>query len=94
MNKTELINAIANNINMSKADAKTVLDSAITVITNTLADGDSINITGFGSFAVRDRVARIGRNPKTGEQIQIAASKVPAFKAGKSLKDAVNKGQS
>jgi DNA-binding protein HU-beta len=91
MNKTELIDAIAENSGISKADAKRALDATTTSITSTLVAGDSVTLTGFGSFMVRDRAARTGRNPKTGEATQIAASKNPAFKAGKTLKDAVNK---
>jgi DNA-binding protein HU-beta len=90
MNKSELIDAIADNSGLSKADAKKALDATTTSITNALVAGDSVALTGFGSFVVRDRAARTGRNPKTGAAIQIAASKNPAFKAGKSLKDAVN----
>jgi DNA-binding protein HU-beta len=90
MNKSELIDAIADNSGLSKADAKRALDATTSAITNALVAGDSVALTGFGSFVVRDRAARTGRNPKTGATIQIAASKNPAFKAGKALKDAVN----
>lgn len=90
MNKSELIDAIADGANLSKADAKRALDATTAAITNALVAGDSVALTGFGSFVVRDRAARTGRNPKTGAEIQIAASKNPAFKAGKALKDAVN----
>ena len=90
MNKSELIDAIAQGSDLSKADSKRALDATIAAITTALSNGDSVALTGFGSFLVRDRAARTGRNPKTGEEIQIKASKNPAFKAGKSLKDAVN----
>ncbi len=90
MNKSELIDAIAAGANLSKADAKRAIDATTSAITTALSSGDNVQLTGFGSFLVRDRAARVGRNPKTGEVIQIKASKVPAFKAGKSLKDAVN----
>ena len=90
MNKSELIDTIAAISGLSKADSKKALDATTTAITNALSSGDSVALTGFGSFVVRDRAARAGRNPKTGATIQIAASKNPAFKAGKSLKDAVN----
>lgn len=90
MNKSELIDAIATISGLSKADSKKALDATTTAITNELSSGGNVALTGFGSFVVRDRAARTGRNPKTGEAIQIKASKNPAFKAGKSLKDAVN----
>lgn len=90
MNKTELVNALANQSGLSKVDASKALDAITTIITDTLAKNDSVVITGFGSFIVRDRAARIGRNPRTGEAIQIKASKAPAFKPGKLLKEVVN----
>ncbi|MGV6827366.1 MAG: HU family DNA-binding protein [bacterium] len=90
MNKSELIDAIADGSDISKADAGRALDAMVEAVTAALKDGDQVSIVGFGSFMVRDRAARQGRNPKTGETIQIAASKSPAFKAGKALKDAVN----
>ncbi len=90
MNKSELIDAIADSADISKADAGRALEGTIGAITTALQNGDQVSIVGFGSFLVRDRAARQGRNPKTGETIQIAASKSPAFKAGKALKDAVN----
>ncbi|BBB22556.1 DNA-binding protein HU-beta [Abyssogena phaseoliformis symbiont OG214] len=90
MNKSDLVAAIAQTSNLTKADAARVLDAMISAITSALASGDNVAITGFGSFVVRDRVARTGRNPQTGEAIQIKASKVPAFKAGKLLKESVN----
>ena len=81
MNKSSLITAIAEAANLTKADAARALDATTTAITDALARGDSVAITGFGSFLVRDRAARTGRNPQTGATIQISASKVPAFKA-------------
>ena len=90
MNKAELVEAIAENADISKAKAALALDGMIDTITQALKNGDTVSVIGFGSFVVRDRAARTGRNPKTGETIQIAASKSPAFKAGKALKDAVN----
>jgi DNA-binding protein HU-beta len=90
MNKAELIDAIATTSELSKADAGRALDATIAAIANALKKGDTVTVIGFGSFVVRARAARSGRNPKTGEEIKIAASKNPAFKAGKALKDAVN----
>ena len=90
MNKKELAEAMAEAANISQKDAAKALDGMIAAITKALKDGESVSIVGFGSFVVRDRAARTGRNPKTGEAIQIKASKSPAFKAGKALKDAVN----
>ncbi len=90
MNKKELAEAMAEAANISQKDAAKALDGMIAAVTKALQDGDSVSIVGFGSFVVRDRAARTGRNPKTGETIQIKASKSPAFKAGKALKDAVN----
>jgi DNA-binding protein HU-beta len=90
MNKSELIDAIANISELSKADAKRALEATTSAITDALSKGDSVQLIGFGSFLVRDRAARSGRNPKTGETIQIKASKNPSFKAGKALKDAVS----
>ena len=91
MNKSELISAIAKKSGVSKIDAAKVLDATTSTIIETLSSGGSVIMTGFGSFVVRDRAARTGRNPQTGAQIQIKASKAPAFKAGKLLKDSVNK---
>lgn len=90
MNKSELIDAIASASSLSKADAKRALDATTGAITSELSKGGTVQLTGFGSFLVRSRAARTGRNPKTGEPIDIKASKVPAFKSGKSLKDSVN----
>ena len=89
MNKAELINEIAESASLTKKDATAALDATLKAITDSLAKGEDIALTGFGSFTVRERAAREGRNPQTGETVQIAASKVPAFKAGKALKDAV-----
>ena len=90
MNKAELIDAIADNADLSKASAARALDSAIESITKALKKGDTVTLVGFGTFSVRKRAARTGRNPRTGETIKIKASKVPGFKAGKALKDAIN----
>lgn len=90
MNKTEFVSAVADAAELSKADASSAVDAMVSVITDALKKGDSITLVGFGTFQVRNRAARQGRNPKTGETIQIKASNNPAFKAGKALKDAVN----
>lgn len=90
MNKAELIDAIADSAELSKASASRALDSVIESITKALKKGDTVTLVGFGTFSVRKRAARIGRNPRTGESIKIKASKVPGFKAGKALKDAIN----
>ena len=90
MNKSELIDAIASGADVSKASAGRALDSAIGAITSALKSGDSVSLVGFGTFSVKHRAARAGRNPQTGAEIQIAAANVPSFKAGKALKDAVN----
>ena len=90
MNKSDLIDAIADSAGLSKADAGRALDAVVDTVTGALQSGDSVSLVGFGTFSVRDRAARQGRNPRTGETIQIKASKNPAFKAGKALKDAVN----
>ncbi len=90
MNKAELIDAIAGAAELSKADAGRALDATVAAITKALKKGDTVTVIGFGSFVVRERAARTGRNPKTGAELQIAASKNPVFKAGKALKDAVN----
>ncbi|WXB91822.1 HU family DNA-binding protein [Bacillus sp. FJAT-52991] len=89
MNKTDLINQVAEAAELSKKDATKAVDAVFDAIQNTLANGDKIQLIGFGNFEVRERSARKGRNPQTGEEIEIAASKVPAFKPGKALKDAV-----
>jgi DNA-binding protein HU-beta len=90
MNKAELIESIADSADLSKASAGRALDAAIESITKALKKGDTITLVGFGTFSVRNRKARMGRNPRTGEEIQIKASKVPGFKPGKALKDAIN----
>ncbi|ROR31998.1 HU family DNA-binding protein [Inmirania thermothiophila] len=90
MNKSELIDRIAEGADISKAAAARALDAMVQAVTEALARGEQVSLVGFGTFTVRQRAAREGRNPKTGETITIAASRVPAFKAGKALKDAVN----
>lgn len=91
MNKTELVAVIAENAELSKNDAEKALSATIAAITDAMVSGDKVQLVGFGTFEVRAREARKGKNPRTGEEITIAASKVPAFKAGKALKDTVNK---
>lgn len=91
MNKTELIAALAAKAEFSKKDAEKALNAFISVVTEALDKDEKVQIVGFGSFEVKDRPARTARNPRTGEEIKIAASKAPTFKAGKALKDAVNK---
>ena len=90
MNKSDLVSAIADNSGLSKADAARALEATTSAITGALAKGDSVAITGFGSFLVRARAARSGRNPQTGATIQIKASNAPAFKASKIVKYACN----
>lgn len=90
MNKNELINAIAEESGLVKADAGRALDATISVVTEALKSGGSVSLIGFGTFSVKRREARTGRNPQTGETINISAANVPGFKAGKGLKDAVN----
>jgi DNA-binding protein HU-beta len=90
MNKTELIDAIAVGADISKASAARALDSMLDAVTDSLRKGDQVALVGFGTFAVKERAARTGRNPQTGEEIKIAAAKVPGFKPGKALKDACN----
>ena len=90
MNKAELIDAVADNADLSKAAAGRAIDAVVDAITDALKKGDSVSLVGFGTFSVRERSARSGRNPQTGETIQISAAKVPSFKAGKALKDSVN----
>ena len=91
MNKAELINAVAEKAGLSKKDTETVVNATIDVIAGALADGDKVQLVGFGAFEVKSRAERTGRNPKTKEEIEIPASKVPVFKAGKALKDTVSK---
>jgi len=90
MNKSELIDAIAVASQLTKADAGRALDGFLKSVETALKSGDSVVLVGFGTFEVKDRAERKGRNPQTGEEIIIKAAKIPAFKAGKSLKDAVN----
>ncbi len=90
MNKSELIDAISDGAELSKADSARALDALIASIIKALKKGDTVSLVGFGSFTVRKRAARQGRNPQTGATIKIKASKSPAFKAGKAFKDAVN----
>jgi len=89
MKKTDLCNAVAEAAELSKADAGRAVDAFVDVVTKALKGGDSVTLVGFGTFEVRKRAARQGRNPRTGETIEIAASAIPSFKAGKALKDAV-----
>jgi len=91
MNKSELIDAIADASELTKADAGRALDGFLKAVTDALASDDSVALVGFGTFSVKDRAERKGRNPQTGEEITIKAAKIPSFKAGKSLKDSVNK---
>lgn len=90
MNKAELIEAMADTADISKAAASRALDGMVDAITAAMQEGDQVSLVGFGTFSVKERAARQGRNPQTGEAIQIKASKIPSFKAGKALKDAVN----
>jgi len=89
MTKSELVSAIAEESGLTKTDAAAALDATVSVITNALSKGDQVTIIGFGTFKVGERSARTGRNPQTGQTIQIPASKTPKFTAGKALKDAV-----
>lgn len=91
MTKTDLINAVAAKAEFSKKDADKAVAAVISAVSEALASGDKVQLVGFGTFEVRDRAAREGKNPATGEKIKIAATKVPAFKAGKALKEAVAK---
>ena len=91
MNKAELINAVAEKTGLSKKDTEAVITASIDVITEALSQSEKVQLVGFGSFEVKARAARIGRNPRTKQQIEIPASKTPVFKAGKALKDAVAK---
>ncbi len=90
MNKSELIDAIAASADIPKAAAGRALDAMIDSVTESLKKGDQVVLVGFGTFSVKDRAARTGRNPQTGQPIEIAAAKIPSFKAGKALKDALN----
>lgn len=91
MNKAELISAVAANADVSKKEAEAVITATLDVITNALKEGEKVQMVGFGSFEVKKRAARVGRNPQTKEAVEIPASVVPVFKAGKALKDAVAK---
>lgn len=91
MNKTELIAAVAEKADLSKKDAEVAITAAVEAITGALIEGEKVQLVGFGSFEVKTRAARVGRNPKTGEEIPISEARLPVFKAGKALKDAVAK---
>ena len=91
MNKTELIAAVAEKAHLSKKDAEAAITAAVEAITGALIEGEKVQLVGFGSFEVKTRAARVGRNPKTGEEIPISEARLPVFKAGKALKDAVAK---
>lgn len=90
MNKSELIDAIAASADITKADAGRAVDGFVDAVSKALSSGDSVALVGFGTFSVKERAERKGRNPQTGEEITIAAAKIPSFKAGKALKDSVN----
>jgi DNA-binding protein HU-beta len=90
MNKNDLVQAVADEANLSKADAARAVDAVLASVGKALSQGDTVALIGFGTFQVKERAARTGRNPRTGEEIAIAAAKNPVFKAGKALKDAVN----
>ena len=91
MNKTELISVTAQNAGIARKDAERIINAAIDAITAALTEGDMVQLSGFGSFEVKDREARVGRNPHTKESIEIPATKVPVFKASKALRDTVAK---
>lgn len=91
MNKTELVAAVAEKAALSKKDAEKAVNAVVDTITAALADGDKVQLVGFGTFEVRERAARTGKNPRTGAAIKIDASKVPAFKAGQAFKNTINK---
>jgi DNA-binding protein HU-beta len=90
LNKAELIGSVAEKAGMSKKDAEKAVNAVFASVSDALANGEKVQLVGFGTFEVRERAARTGRNPQTGEEIQIAASRVPAFRAGKVLKDSVS----
>jgi len=92
MNKSDLVDAVASKADMSKAEAGRAVDAVLGSVGDALGNGDSVSLVGFGTFSVRHRAARMGRNPQTGASMHIAASKVPGFKAGKALKDIVKHG--
>ncbi|MCL6442691.1 MAG: HU family DNA-binding protein [Alicyclobacillus sp.] len=89
MNKSELIQAVAERTNMTKKDVGLIVETVFDVISDALAQGEKVQLVGFGNFEIRERAARRGRNPQTGETIEIAASKIPAFRAGKALREGV-----
>jgi len=89
LNKADLVAAVAEKTGMTKKDSEKVLNAFVEAIQEALAKGDKVSLVGFGTFEVRERAERVGRNPQTGEEIKIAATKVPVFKAGKALKDSV-----
>ena len=91
MNKSELIAAVAEQAGLSKKDAEAALNAFVGAVEDALVKGDKVQLVGFGGFEVRERAARTGRNPQTGDEMKIDAAKVPAFKAGKALKDLINK---
>lgn len=91
MNKQELISAMAEKAGLSKKDAEAALNAFVSTVEGALVKGDKVQLVGFGGFEVRERAARTGRNPQTGAEMKIDAAKVPAFKAGKALKDLINK---
>ncbi len=90
MNKTDLITAVSTKLDITKKDADKSINAFLDAITEALADGDKISIAGFGTFTVREREARIGKNPRTGEDVEIKACNIPSFKPGSALKEAVN----
>lgn len=90
MNKAELISSVAEKAEMTKRDAEKAVNAVFAVIEEALSQGEKVQLVGFGTFEVRDRAARMGRNPQTGEEIRIAATRVPAFRAGKVLRDAIS----
>jgi DNA-binding protein HU-beta len=90
MNKTELVERVAESTGKTKKESNAVVDTVLSIISDALSSGEKVSLIGFGNFEVRERAARTGRNPQTGEEIQIEASRVPAFKPGKQLKELVN----
>jgi DNA-binding protein HU-beta len=90
VNKNDLVDAVAERTGLAKSDAARAVEAVLGTVTETLQKGDQVALSGFGTFVVKARAARTGRNPRTGESIAIPASRVPAFKAGKALKDALN----
>ena len=89
MNKTDLVQAVAQRTGVTKKEVAQVVDTVFDVIQESLTQGDKVQLVGFGNFEIRERAARKGRNPQTGEEIEIAASRIPAFKAGKSLREGI-----